>query len=167
MRSTAHGISAASGKVGSIAVVVWFNYASTSGKFWIVWPAALTGAFVTWIFIADTTGMDLAEAVCPCAEWLQRFCATQPLASTSLAEGSGGVVRNIMWGAGEMCGVMSQIGCVMAEGVCLPGSLCLPVMPRAGWLSVHRPPACAALEGCRLARRDHLQRGMQAEVYHA
>ena len=63
MRSTAHGISAASGKVGSIMVVVWFNYASTNGKFWIVWPAALAGAFVTWIFIADTTGMDLAEAV--------------------------------------------------------------------------------------------------------
>ena len=45
--------------------MVWFNYASTHGKFWIVWPAALAGAFVTYIFIADTTGMDLAEAVRP------------------------------------------------------------------------------------------------------
>ena len=92
MRSTAHGISAASGKVGSIAVVVWFNYASNNGKFWIVWPGALAGAFVTWIFIADTTGMDLGEAVGPCAEGP---CRVEGLGFRVLGPG-GGAVQHVV-----------------------------------------------------------------------
>ena len=64
VRGTAHGISAAVGKVGSIGVTVWFNYASTRGKYWITWPFALLGAFITWFFVADTTGLDLAEQAC-------------------------------------------------------------------------------------------------------
>lgn len=63
VRSTAHGISAAVGKVGSIGVVVWYNYAGTKGKYWIAWPVSFLGAFICWFFIADTTGLDLAEQV--------------------------------------------------------------------------------------------------------
>ena len=32
VRATSHGISAACGKIGSISVVVWFNYASNHDK---------------------------------------------------------------------------------------------------------------------------------------
>ena len=49
--------------MGSIGVTVWFNYLSTRGKFWVVWPVALAGAIITWVFVADEAGMDLAELV--------------------------------------------------------------------------------------------------------
>ncbi|KAL3162223.1 hypothetical protein ABBQ32_009926 [Trebouxia sp. C0010 RCD-2024] len=61
IRSTAHGISAATGKVGSILVVVWLNYLGNRNKFWITWPFALLGAIICWVFVADNTGLDLAE----------------------------------------------------------------------------------------------------------
>ena len=64
IRSTAHGISAATGKVGSICVVVWLNYLGNRNKFWITWPVALLGAVICWVFVADLTGLDLAEQVC-------------------------------------------------------------------------------------------------------
>ena len=65
VRSTAHGISAATGKVGSILVVVWLNYLGNRNKFWITWPFALLGAVICWVFVADNTGLDLAEQVRP------------------------------------------------------------------------------------------------------
>lgn len=65
IRSTAHGISAATGKVGSILVVVWLNYLGNRNKFWITWPFALLGAIICWVFVADNTGLDLAEQVHP------------------------------------------------------------------------------------------------------
>ena len=73
VRGTAHGISAAIGKVGSIGVTVWFNYAGTRGKFWIAWPVALLGAVICWFFVADTTGLDLAEQVIMCRPSNARF----------------------------------------------------------------------------------------------
>ena len=63
IRSTAHGLSAAAGKVGSILVVVWLNYLGNRNKFWITWPFALLGAAICWTFVADNTGLDLAEQV--------------------------------------------------------------------------------------------------------
>ena len=66
IRSTAHGISAATGKVGSILVVVWLNYLGNRNKFWITWPFALLGAVICWTFVADNTGLDLAEQVGCC-----------------------------------------------------------------------------------------------------
>lgn len=72
IRSTAHGISAATGKVGSILVVVWLNYLGNRNKFWITWPFALLGAVICWVFVADNTGLDLAEQVQPsCSAALQ------------------------------------------------------------------------------------------------
>ncbi|KAK9807016.1 hypothetical protein WJX72_010792 [[Myrmecia] bisecta] len=61
IRGTAHGISAATGKVGSILVVVWLNYLGNHNKFWITWPFALLGSLLATVFIADNTGLDLAE----------------------------------------------------------------------------------------------------------
>ncbi|DBA76897.1 TPA: hypothetical protein ACH3X1_009498 [Trebouxia sp. C0004] len=61
VRSTAHGISAASGKLGSILSVVWLNYLRSRNKFWITWPMAAFGAVICYVFIADNTGLDLAE----------------------------------------------------------------------------------------------------------
>lgn len=63
IRSTAHGLSAATGKVGSILVVVWLNYLGNRTKFWVTWPFALLGAAICWAFVADNTGLDLAEQV--------------------------------------------------------------------------------------------------------
>ena len=57
-------LAAAHLQVASIAVTVWFNYVGSRVKFWITWPVALAGAFITWFFIADLTGLDLAEQVC-------------------------------------------------------------------------------------------------------
>ncbi len=74
IRSTAHGISAATGKVGSICVVVWLNYLGNRNKFWITWPVALLGAVICWVFVADLTGLDLAEQVCQAFTAIQR-CA--------------------------------------------------------------------------------------------
>ncbi len=74
IRSTAHGISAATGKVGSICVVVWLNYLGNRNKFWITWPVALLGAVICWVFVADLTGLDLAEQVCKAFSAVQ-ICA--------------------------------------------------------------------------------------------
>lgn len=77
IRSTAHGLSAAAGKVGSILVVVWLNYLGNRNKFWITWPFALLGAAICWIFVADNTGLDLAEQVslhCSCATACAAVC---------------------------------------------------------------------------------------------
>ena len=57
-------------QVASIAVTVWFNYVGSRMKFWITWPVALAGAFITWFFIADLTGLDLAEQVLANASYM-------------------------------------------------------------------------------------------------
>ena len=77
IRATAHGISAATGKVGSILVVVWLNYLGNRNKFWITWPFALLGAVICWIFVADNTGLDLAEQVLGSAILLQLHFSVQ------------------------------------------------------------------------------------------
>ena len=60
-------------QVASIAVTVWFNYVGSRVKFWITWPVALAGAFITWFFIADLTGLDLAEQVCAASSFIRRL----------------------------------------------------------------------------------------------
>ena len=57
--------------MASIAVTVWFNYVGSRVKFWITWPVALAGAFITWFFIADLTGLDLAEQVCTAVSFFE------------------------------------------------------------------------------------------------
>jgi hypothetical protein len=86
IRSTAHGISAATGKVGSICVVVWLNYLGNRNKFWITWPVALLGAVICWVFVADLTGLDLAEQVCQAFSASRTVPMCTPFACCNLVE---------------------------------------------------------------------------------
>lgn len=61
IRATAHGISAACGKLGALTAAVMYNYISTQQKFYVVPWFGLMGMLVTVIFLPDTTGLDLKE----------------------------------------------------------------------------------------------------------
>lgn len=61
IRATAHGISAAAGKLGALLAAVMYNYITTQQKFHIVPWFGLGGMLLTWIFLPDTTGLDLKE----------------------------------------------------------------------------------------------------------
>jgi hypothetical protein len=61
IRATAHGISAAAGKLGALLAAVVYNYISTQQKFYFVPWFGLAGMLVTFLFLPDTTGLDLKE----------------------------------------------------------------------------------------------------------
>ncbi|KAF2788856.1 phosphate transporter HvPT2 [Melanomma pulvis-pyrius CBS 109.77] len=61
IRATAHGFSAAVGKLGALLAAVLYNYITTQQKFYIVPWFGLGGALLTWLFLPDTTGLDLKE----------------------------------------------------------------------------------------------------------
>ncbi|KAF2806638.1 putative MFS phosphate transporter [Mytilinidion resinicola] len=61
IRATAHGFSAAVGKLGALLAAVLYNYITTQQKFYVVPWFGLGGALVTWLFLPDTTGLDLKE----------------------------------------------------------------------------------------------------------
>ena len=61
VRATAHGFSAACGKLGALVPAVVYNYVSDITKFWIVTWFGLAGFLLTVLFVADTTGLDLRE----------------------------------------------------------------------------------------------------------
>jgi hypothetical protein len=62
VRASAHGFSAAVGKLGALTAAVMYAYViPTSEKFHIVPWFGLFGMFVTAIFLPDTTGLDLKE----------------------------------------------------------------------------------------------------------
>jgi len=61
IRATAHGFSAACGKAGALFAAVLYNYIDTQTKFSLVPWFGLAGALVTWLFLPDTTGLDLNE----------------------------------------------------------------------------------------------------------
>jgi hypothetical protein len=61
IRSTAHGISAACGKLGALVPAVLYNYISNNTKFWVVSWFGLVGFVLTVLFVPDTTGLDLRE----------------------------------------------------------------------------------------------------------
>ena len=61
IRATAHGVSAAVGKLGALAATVMYNYIGSRTKFWVVSWFALLGFGLTVLFIPDTTGLDLRE----------------------------------------------------------------------------------------------------------
>jgi hypothetical protein len=61
IRSTAHGFSAAWGKLGALAPAVLYNYIGNRTKFWVVSWFGLLGFFLTVVFVPDTTGLDLRE----------------------------------------------------------------------------------------------------------
>lgn len=61
VRATAHGFSAAVGKLGALTAAVLYNYIDTQMKFYVVPWFGLAGALLTFVFLPDTTGLDLKE----------------------------------------------------------------------------------------------------------
>jgi MFS family permease len=61
VRATAHGFSAACGKLGALTAAVLYNYIDTQTKFHVVPWFGLAGVFLTVVFLPDTTGLDLKE----------------------------------------------------------------------------------------------------------
>lgn len=61
IRATAHGFSAACGKLGALLAAVMYNYIDTPTKFHVVPWFGLMGMLVTLMFLPDTTGLDLKE----------------------------------------------------------------------------------------------------------
>lgn len=61
IRATAHGFSAACGKCGALTAAVLYNYISTQMKFYVVPWFGLAGMVITFLFLPDTTGLDLKE----------------------------------------------------------------------------------------------------------
>ena len=80
VRSTAHGMSAAVGKLGALAPNILFNYISNRAKFWVVCWAGLLGFLVTVVFVPDATGALLnaqasASLLLFLGQLVQRVCA--------------------------------------------------------------------------------------------
>lgn len=61
IRATAHGVSAAVGKLGALTASVLYNYIDTQTKFYVVPWFGLMGMLITLLFLPDTTGLDLKE----------------------------------------------------------------------------------------------------------
>jgi hypothetical protein len=61
VRATAHGFSAACGKLGALAPAILYNYIGSHTRFWVVPWFGVLGVFVTELFLPDTTGLDLRE----------------------------------------------------------------------------------------------------------
>ncbi|CAG8959983.1 hypothetical protein HYFRA_00012700 [Hymenoscyphus fraxineus] len=61
VRASAHGFSAAIGKLGALTAAVMYNYITTEQKFYVVPWFGLAGMLLTMLFLPDTTGLDLKE----------------------------------------------------------------------------------------------------------
>lgn len=61
VRATAHGFSAAVGKLGALTAAVLYNYIDIQTKFYVVPWFGLGGVVLTVLFLPDTTGLDLKE----------------------------------------------------------------------------------------------------------
>lgn len=61
IRATAHGFSAAVGKLGALTASILYNYIDTQTKFYVVPWFGLAGMVITWLWLPDTTGLDLKE----------------------------------------------------------------------------------------------------------
>lgn len=61
VRATAHGFAAAVGKLGALLASILYNYIDTQTKFYVVPWFGLLGMVLTYVFLPDTTGLDLRE----------------------------------------------------------------------------------------------------------
>lgn len=61
VRASAHGFSAAIGKAGALVASILYNYIDDQTKFHVVPWFGLAGMILTWLFVPDTTGLDLKE----------------------------------------------------------------------------------------------------------
>ena len=61
IRASAHGVSAAAGKLGALVPTILYSHIDNKTKFQVVAWFALLGWIVTVLFLPDTTGLDLRE----------------------------------------------------------------------------------------------------------
>ncbi|KAI1844388.1 hypothetical protein JX265_010181 [Neoarthrinium moseri] len=61
IRASAHGFSACIGKAGALLASVLYNYIDNQTKFYVVPWFGLAGMLMTWLWLPDTTGLDLKE----------------------------------------------------------------------------------------------------------
>lgn len=61
IRASAHGFSAGIGKMGALMASVLYSYIDTQTKFYVVPWFGLAGMIITFVFLPDTTGLDLKE----------------------------------------------------------------------------------------------------------
>jgi hypothetical protein len=61
IRASAHGFSAAVGKLGALMATILYNYITTQQRFYVVPWFGLAGMLITFLFLPDTTGLDLKE----------------------------------------------------------------------------------------------------------
>lgn len=61
VRASAHGFSAAIGKLGALTAAILFNYIDGHTRFLVVPWFGLAGGIITFVFLPDTTGLDLKE----------------------------------------------------------------------------------------------------------
>jgi hypothetical protein len=61
IRATAHGVSAACGKLGALLAAVLYSYITVQMRFYVVPWFGLAGMLLTLLFLPDTTGLDLKE----------------------------------------------------------------------------------------------------------
>lgn len=61
VRASAHGFSACMGKAGALLASVLYNYIDTQMRFYVVPWFGLAGMVMTWLWLPDTTGLDLKE----------------------------------------------------------------------------------------------------------
>ena len=61
IRASAHGFAAMIGKAGALLASVLYNYIDTQTKFYVVPWFGLAGMLMTWLWLPDTTGLDLKE----------------------------------------------------------------------------------------------------------
>lgn len=61
IRATAHGFSAACGKLGALTAAVMYNFITPQQRFYVVPWFGLGGMLLTLLFLPDTTGLDLKE----------------------------------------------------------------------------------------------------------
>ena len=61
IRATAHGFSAACGKLGALTAAILYNYIDPQMRFYVVPWFGLVGMVLTLLFLPDSTGLDLKE----------------------------------------------------------------------------------------------------------
>ncbi|KAK7951522.1 major facilitator superfamily domain-containing protein [Apiospora aurea] len=61
IRASAHGFSACMGKAGALLASVLYNYIDDQTKFYVVPWFGLAGMLITFLWLPDTTGLDLKE----------------------------------------------------------------------------------------------------------
>ena len=61
VRTSAHGFSAGTAKVGALWAAVWFNYLDNRTKFWLTASFNIGGFILTLLFMPDPLRVSLAE----------------------------------------------------------------------------------------------------------